>query len=144
MYVIDADICRRHPDRIISDVLEKEKWLRLTYGRGYTKLGCETNQFQWFLKEELAKASARVGLYLPITEVNQSADKTMRIQTLQPDIKNKYIKLNRRHRLLIEQLKQFPMGAHDDGADALEGCRSLAKKTKKWRTLDKSGLRGIG
>lgn len=58
MYVLDADIERRHPDRIISDVLHKEEWLRNTYGRGYTKLGAETNQFQWFLKEELAKASA--------------------------------------------------------------------------------------
>lgn len=55
MYVLDADIERRHPDRIISDVLHKEEWLRNTYGRGYTKLGAETNQFQWFLKEELAK-----------------------------------------------------------------------------------------
>ena len=34
---------------------------RNTYGRGYAKLGAETNQFQWFLKEELAKASARAG-----------------------------------------------------------------------------------
>ena len=33
MYVLDADIERRHPDRIISDVLHKEEWLRNTYGR---------------------------------------------------------------------------------------------------------------
>ena len=34
MYVIDADVMRRHPDRIINDVLEKERWLRKTYGKG--------------------------------------------------------------------------------------------------------------
>lgn len=140
MYVVDADIERRHPDRIISDVLEKERWLRATYGRGYKKLGAEVNQFQWFLKEELAKASARAGLYLPIEEVQQTSDKVLRIQTLQPDIKNKYIKFNLKHKRLLEQLYHFPMGAHDDGPDALEGARTIAKKTKRFRILDRRDL----
>lgn len=140
MYVLDADIERRHPDRIIVDVLQKEIWLRKTYGRGYKKLGAEVNQFQWFLKEELAKASAKAGLYLPIEEVQQTSDKVMRIQTLQPDIKNKYIKFNPRHKRLLEQLQQFPMGAHDDGPDALEGARTIARKTKRFRILDRAAL----
>ena len=140
MFVVDADIERRHPDRIITDVLEKEKWLRATYGRGYKKLGAEVNQFQWFLKEELAKASARAGLYLPIEEVQQTSDKVMRVQTLQPDIKNKYIKFNAKHKRLLEQLYHFPMGAHDDGPDALEGARTIAKKTKRFRILDRANF----
>lgn len=140
MYVVDADIERRHPDRIISDVLGKEKWLRATYGRGYKKLGSETNQFQWFLKEELVKASAKAGLYIPIEEVQQTSDKVMRVQTLQPDIKNKYIKFNQRHKRLLEQLYHFPMGAHDDGPDALEGARTIAKKTKRFRILDRTEI----
>lgn len=140
MYVLDADIERRHPDRIITDVLEKEKWLRASYGHGYKKLGAEVNQFQWFLKEELAKASARAGLYLPIEEVQQTSDKVMRVQTLQPDIKNKYIKFNPRHNRLLEQLKQFPMGAHDDGPDALEGARTIAKRTKRFRIIARSNF----
>lgn len=138
MYVVDADIERRHPDRIIADVLAKERWLRDSFGHGYRKLGAETNQFQWFLKEELAKASAKAGLYLPIEEVQQTSDKVMRVQTLQPDVKNKYIKFNRRHKRLLEQLTQFPMGAHDDGPDALEGARSIAKKVKRFRILDRA------
>ena len=138
MYVVDADIERRHPDRIIADVLAKERWLRASFGHGYRKLGAETNQFQWFLKDELAKASAKAGLYLPIEEVQQTSDKVMRIQTLQPDVKNKYIKFNRRHKRLLEQLTQFPMGAHDDGPDALEGARSIAKKVKRFRILDRA------
>lgn len=140
MYVLDADIERRHPDRIISDVLEKEIWLRKTFGRGLKKLGAETNQFQWFLKEEIVKASAKAGLYLPVEEILQTSDKVMRIQTLQPDIKNKYIKFNKKHKRLLEQLYHFPMGAYDDGADALEGCRTLAKKTKRFRIFKKSDL----
>ncbi len=131
MYILDADVCRRHPDQIIEDVLDKERWLRKSFGRGYRKFGAETNQFQWFLKEELAKASAKAGLYLPIQEINQTSDKTMRIQTLQPDVKNKYLKFNAKHKVLLEQLKYFPMADHDDGPDALEGCRTLAKSDKK-------------
>lgn len=138
MYVIDADVMRRHPDRIINDVLEKERWLRKTYGKGFKKLGCETVQFQWFLKEEISKASAKAGLYLPIEEINSTGDKVLRIQSLQPDIKNKYIKFNRRHKLLLEQLKHFPMASHDDAPDALEMARTIAKKGKRFRILDRS------
>ncbi len=140
MYVFDADVERRHPDRIIEDILEKERRLRRDYGRGYKKFGCETVQFQWFLKEELVKASARAGLYLPVEEVPQTTDKVLRIQTMQPDVKNKYIKFNRRHKRLLEQMVQFPMGAHDDGPDALEGCRTLAKKIKKFRIMNRGSL----
>ena len=78
------------------------------------------------------------GIYLPIEEVNQTADKTLRIQTLQPDIKNHYLKFNKNHKRLLEQLKYFPMADHDDAPDALESCRTLATKTKKKiRLLDK-------
>ena len=40
MYVLDADIERRHPDRIITDILEKERWLKRDFGRGYKKVRC--------------------------------------------------------------------------------------------------------
>lgn len=138
MYVVDADGERRHPDKIINDILEKERWLRKTFGRGYRKFGCETVQFQWFLKEEIAKASARANLYIPIEEINSSGDKVLRVQTLQPDVKNKYIKFNPKHKLLLEQLKQFPMASHDDLPDALEMARTVAKKGKRFRILDRS------
>ncbi len=140
MYIVDADIERRHPDRIIADILEKAKWLKKTFGAGYQKFGAETNQFQWFLKEQLAKDAAAAGIYLPIEEVQQTSDKYMRIQTLQPDIKNKYIKFSRRHKRLIEQLTQYPMAAHDDGPDALEGCCRLAKKTRRFTVFNRSLL----
>ena len=138
MCVEAADIQRRHPDKIITDILDHEVRLRRQYRRkqGFKLFGAETNQFQWFLAQELKKASARANLYIPIKEVNQSTDKVLRVQTLQPDIKNGYLKLSKKHRTLLEQLKHFPMGAHDDGPDALEGARSLAKTTKKFRVVD--------
>ena len=138
-YVWDADIQRRHPDRIIADILEKEKLLRRECGRGYTLFGAETNQFQWFLKEQLAAESARQGLYLPIQGVRSTEDKTLRVETLQPDVKNGYILFRRDQTLLLHQLSQFPLGAHDDGPDALEGARTLSRRTTTCQSLN--GLR---
>jgi conserved hypothetical protein len=138
-YVYDADLARRHPDRIISDILEKERLLRRETGRGYTLFGAETNQFQWFLKEQLARESAKAGLYLPIQGVRATEDKTLRVESLQPDIRNGYILFRRDQTLLLQQLSEFPMGAHDDGPDALEGARTLARKGSA--PLDLSALR---
>lgn len=137
-YVWDADIQRRHPDRIIADILDKERRLRRETGRGYTLFGAETNQFQWFLKEQLARESARQGLYLPIQGVRSTEDKTMRVESLQPDIKNGYILFRADQTLLLQQLSQFPLGAYDDGPDALEGARTLARKQTRGAAL--SGL----
>ena len=134
-YIWDADIQRRHPDRIIVDILEKERQLRRETGRGYTLFGAETNQFQWFLKEQLARESARQGLYLPIQGVRSTEDKTMRVETLQPDVKNGYILFRKDQTLLLQQLSQFPLGAHDDGPDALEGARTLARKQTRAANL---------
>ncbi len=138
-YVWDADIRRRHPDQIISDILDKERLLRRETGRGYTLFGAETNQFQWFLKEQLAKESARQGLYLPIQGVRSTEDKTIRVESLQPDVKNGYIRFRQDQTLLLRQLSEFPLGAHDDGPDALEGVRTLARKQGRNPALN--GLR---
>lgn len=138
-YVWDADIQRRHPDRIITDILEKERLLRRETGRGYTLFGAETNQFQWFLKEQLARESAKQGLYLPIQGIRSTEDKTMRVESLQPDVKNGYILFRSDQTLLLQQLSQFPLGAHDDGPDALEGARTLSRKNGRGANL--TGLR---
>lgn len=142
MYVADADVDRRLPSAIIDAVLGKAVWIKKAYGKKYKAFGCETNQFQYFLKTELAKESARRGIYLPIREVQQTSDKVLRIETLQPDIDNKYIKFNRQHKRLLEQLEFFPMADHDDGPDALEGCRTIACGGNKKRL--KFGKRRFG
>lgn len=138
-YVWDADIARRHPDQIIEDILNKERLLRRETGRGYCLFGAETNQFQWFLKEQLARESARQGLYLPVQGIRAAEDKTMRVESLQPDVKNGYILFRADQTLLLHQLSQFPLGAHDDGPDALEGARTLSRRGSSPPGL--SGLR---
>lgn len=127
IYVVDADIKRRHPDAIIADILTKAEYFRQLNSRGYALFGAETNQFQWFLKEQLAKESARCGVYLPLKEVYSHGDKTLRIQTLQPDIRNGYLLFGQGQDELVSQLIQFPHGRHDDGPDALQGAVALCK-----------------
>ncbi len=135
IYVLDADLDRRHPDDIIRDVLEKARWLMREYGGQYAAFGAETNQFQWFLKERLAAESAAARLYLPLREVRASGDKVMRIQSLQPDIRNGYIRFRRDQVLLLRQLEQFPMGRYDDGPDALAGAVRLTRQGDRVTTL---------
>jgi len=40
------------------------------------------------------------------------------------------LRFSRNHRLLLDQLRQFPEAAHDDGPDALEMAVSLVKSSR--------------
>jgi hypothetical protein len=55
LYLLDADIMRRHPDVIISDILNKAEWLRKTYNKRYTKFGVET----WFNSSGSSRRSSQ-------------------------------------------------------------------------------------
>ncbi len=55
-----------------------------------------------------------------------------RIQRLQPLISSGALRFSRRQVTLLEQLRQFPMGAHDDGPDALEMAVSAAGGCSRW------------
>ena len=119
LYVIDADIERRKPDAIIEAVIQYERLRR------YASFAVETNQFQQFLSDELRRRSAMASVYVPVTDIHNSTDKVGRIQSLQPLIRSGNLRLSRRHIVLLEQLRQFPMGKHDDGPDALQMAVSV-------------------
>ena len=78
LYVLDADIARRKPDRILDDILAYARY------RKYDRFGFETNQFQSCLAEELKRRSNQAGVYLPVQDINHTSDKLGRIQGLQP------------------------------------------------------------
>ena len=78
----------------------------------------------------MAQRSAEQGEYLPIEEIQSLSNKVLRIESLQPVIKNKYLKFNREHKTLIKQLTEFPMGKNDDGPDALQMAVQLAQSIK--------------
>lgn len=131
MYVYDCSIERRHPDIIIEDTFAAEVRLRADRGKGMLKLGVEAVQFQHFFKDEMAKRSAKAGLYMPVEPIDNYSDKNMRIKRLQPFVKNRYLKFNPSHKTLLQQMREHPMGGHDDGPDALEMAVRLAETVAK-------------
>lgn len=137
MYIADASIERRKPDIIINDIFEMDGRLKRDYGKGFYKFGVETVQFQYYFKEVMAQKSAEAGIYLPIEEIQSSVNKILRIESLQPIIKNKYLKFSREHKTLLKQLEEFPMGKNDDGPDGLQMAVQLALAIKKITTVTK-------
>lgn len=130
MYVVDASVEKRKPDVIIQDVFEMSKRLKRDYGKGFYKFGVETVQFQFYFKEVMAQKSVEEGEYIPIEEIQSTVNKVLRIESLQPVIKNKYLKFNREHKTLLKQMQEFPMGKNDDAPDGLQMAVQLAQTVK--------------
>lgn len=144
IYVMEADIKRRKPETISDDII--------AYGDEYnfSRYGIEANAFQEFFKNSVKKRAEELGKQyrIPIEGIINSGDKHLRIQTLQPLIKNFYIKFLRHQTELIEQLNTYPTADHDDGPDMLEmlvrmlsrGAGTLTnpdiKKKRKRRMMD--------
>ncbi len=126
LYVVVADIARRKPDQIIDDAIDISRRLRREYKRPFYKFGVETVQFQYYFAEIMRRKSAEAGEYLPIVEINSVQNKDARIQSLQPYVKNGYIKFCKRHKTLLEQLRTYPMGKNDDAPDALQMAVQLS------------------
>lgn len=113
LYVLAAEIKKRLPDRIIEDVIAMQRrWKCVLWV-------VETVQFQEFLYTELVKRSAAAGCPVPARGIKPSADKLLRIESLQPHVQNGLILLHASQTTLIDQLRHFPKADHDDGPDAL-------------------------
>ncbi|EJW16245.1 phage terminase large subunit [Paenibacillus alvei] len=136
MYVVEASIERRVPDAIIEDAIEMSKRFRRDYRRPFRKFGVETVQFQHFFKDVLVQKSAEAGEYLSIEEIHSVQRKELRIESLQPFVKNGYLKFSRRHKTLLQQMREYPMGKNDDGPDGLEMAVRLALSIKTSNKTD--------
>ena len=71
-----------------------------------------------------------MGISLNIQRVTSRLDKLARIQGLEPWITQGKIKFAQTQKLLLDQFRHFPKGAHDDGPDALEMAISGPDKRK--------------
>lgn len=118
--VVEADICKRVPDLIITRAID--------YQIEYQCLAwaVETVQFQFFLHTQLIKEAARRSIAFPGIPVQPDTDKALRIISLQPHINNGLIRLHRNQSTMTEQLKFWPEATHDDGPDALEMLHKIA------------------
>lgn len=118
--VVEAQIKKRVPDRIIEDIISLQiEYMCLVWG-------VENIQFQEFLRTELIKRSAIRGVPVPARAVTPNADKVLRIESLQPHVANSLIRLHPSQTTLVSQLRHFPKADHDDGPDALHMLWMLA------------------
>ena len=118
--VVEASIRKRHPDRIIEDVIALHSAYHCLVW------GVEAVQFQAFFADVLAQRAAARGLAFPVRPIINSTDKQLRIETLQPYFTQGRIRLHTSQQTLIDQLRHFPKADHDDGPDALEMLWRLA------------------
>lgn len=137
--VVEAAIKKRLPDRIIEDVI--------AYQAEYRALlwVIETVQFQAFLYSELVKRAGARGIPVPARGVQPITDKLLRIESLQPHVKNGLIRLHPSQTTLIDQLRHFPKADHDDGPDALQmlwmAATTMAATTQGFQSLGRHGQR---
>ncbi|MBI5075622.1 MAG: phage terminase large subunit [Nitrospirae bacterium] len=124
LYLDIADIEKRQPDRIMTDILEHHKH------DPFDKLRMETVQFQEFFARQFAQLAHDKGLTINIDEYMPNTDKDLRIIRLQPWIKNGWIRFRKEMRELKKQLIYYRpknRGGHDDGPDDLEMLLGLCE-----------------
>lgn len=130
LLVVEADIRRRPPDRLIRDVIETQRRLQCVMW------GWESNGFQDFGRQALLAAAIRAGVPVPVRPIVNSSDKALRIESLQPFAAAGRILLGPGQETLREQLQQFPAAEHDDGPDALEMLWRLAMGSARLSPAD--------
>lgn len=95
-------------------------------------VGClETNQFQELLKEPIEKECERLGFGMRLVEMQNMGNKIVRIRTLSESLALKEIRFREGIpgvQLLLDQLRDFPMGEFDDGPDSLEMIHRLWRR----------------
>lgn len=124
-YVIAADIARRTPQDAISRIIEYVKMYDVS------TVVAEANGFQERLSRDVRDAAEEQGLRLYVEEVTNRGNKIGRIETLEPTIRQGKIRFSRKHAVLLDQLRQFPLARHDDGPDALEMVVKIASKPRR-------------
>ena len=121
---LEADLARRSTPQIVADGVALYRRFRPD------AFGIEANQFQELLGEEFQAEFERQGLlgvrpWLIANRVN----KQVRIRRLGPHLAARRLRFKTDSpstRLLVDQLKEFPLADHDDGPDAAEMAIRLA------------------
>lgn len=121
---VEADLARRPTAQIIADGVA-------TY-RAFLPdaFGIEANQFQELLGAEFEAEFLRQGvLGVRPWLLDNRVNKLVRIRRLGPHLAARRLRFKDHSpgtRLLVHQLREFPIGDHDDGPDALEMAIRIA------------------
>jgi predicted phage terminase large subunit-like protein len=131
---VEADLARRPTPQMVADGVTLCSRFRPTV------FGVEANQFQELLCGEFAAEFTRHGLsHIVPAAIHNHANKLVRIRRLGPCLSQRRLRFlapSAATKLLVDQLRDFPAGAHDDGPDALEMALRLAEDVWHGRTND--------
>ncbi len=122
---VDADIARRP----ISSILDAAFALQLRHQP--IRFAIETNQFQELLIPMMREKEEQYSTVIPYEPINNRLPKEIRIRRVEPYLQRGAIRFMRNSpscTLLVDQLKAFPNGEHDDGPDALDMAIQTAYK----------------
>jgi predicted phage terminase large subunit-like protein len=120
---VEADMARRPTPEMVA------QGVRLCRRFVPHAFGIEANQYQDLLAGEFSsefKRQRRVAV--PPRAVHNYTNKVVRIRRLAPYLSQQRLRFHASSastRLLVEQLRDFPIGDHDDGPDALEMATRL-------------------
>jgi predicted phage terminase large subunit-like protein len=113
----EADLQRRPTPQVIADGVEHVRQFNPD------GMAVEVNQFQQLLVAEFLRLGQQEHLHLPIYGLNNQINKQVRIRRLGTYLAQRKLRFKSHSpgtALLVRQLRDFPMGNYDDGADALE------------------------
>ncbi|MBX3425811.1 MAG: hypothetical protein KF688_09035 [Pirellulales bacterium] len=123
---VEADLARRPTPQMVAD--------GVTLCRRFQPdlFGVESNQYQELLAGEfVAEFRRQRRRVLQPIPIENHANKTTRIRRLGPYLSQQRVRFlasSPSTRLLVDQLRDFPLGTHDDGPDALEMALQLAEE----------------
>jgi len=122
---IEADLARRPTPQIVLDAVQLARRFQPD------ALGVEANQFKDLLGADITAALVREGLIgTAACSITNTVNKLVRIRRLGPLLAARRLRFKTNSpgtRLLVEQLREFPIADHDDGPDALEMALRLAE-----------------
>jgi predicted phage terminase large subunit-like protein len=131
---VEADMARRPTPQMVTDGAVLCRRFRPTI------FGVEANQYQELLCGELEREFARQGLqHVVPAAIHNLIPKVLRIRRLGPYLSQRRLRFlagSASTQLLVDQLRDFPAGAQDDGPDALEMALRLAEEILHGRNLD--------
>jgi len=125
MIYLEAELARRPTPQIVDDGVELCRRFRPD------AFGIEVNQFQELLGADFATEFVRQGMVgITPCSIENRTSKAVRIRRLGPLLAARRLRFKTNSpgtRMLVDQLKDFPIGGHDDGPDAAEMALRLAE-----------------
>ncbi|MSR57865.1 MAG: hypothetical protein EXS05_09345 [Planctomycetaceae bacterium] len=121
---VDADLALRTTPAIVDQALEIHRTFRAD------AFAIEVNQYQQLLADQIVEAGRRRGLWLPVVAINNHVNKHVRIRRLSAYLAQGLLRFKGNSpgaARLVDELRDFPFGDHDDGPDALEMAVRLAE-----------------